>query len=595
MAQSTLDLILRTRKTGAGEREAESGLTRLSGAFQSLTGFSLGGAAALGALAGALRFSINEAAEAQRVDAQLNAVLQSTGGAAGLTAEQIEEMATGLSRLSGFEDEAIKQAAALMLTFTKVGRQAFPDAMEAALNMSAALGQDLQSSVIQLGKALNDPIQGVTALRRVGVSFNEDQRELIKTMVEAGDVMGAQRLILQELETEFGGAAEAIGTTFTGELNKTKNELGNIGEAVGTELLPSLTGLLKTVSSGAQVWQALHQAQRDGRMSALEVNVAFAEMVWTGKTAQDVLQDLEAGQGSLAETTDGAAEAMGGAEGAAADYSAAMEDAEEDTEALKQEQERLKGVLDGLHTIMDGPVSDEYEEFADKQGELQGRINNLIQEIDSLEDKKYLTGEQKTRLGDLRAELESTQTEMSELAVAHEDAMARIMFGMAEEALARDGWTADEIEALTKLGAEWGLLDQATATAMGDVARAVEDFNESGSVDRFIDDMGEAKRVAEDLAGEYNIDIVTRWREVGGPPPINQPPGGKRGRQFGGPIWEGWWEVGEAGPEAIWLAPGSRGFVAPGNTFNLYANYPYQSPGSLADDVRMLTMLYGGG
>jgi len=30
--------------------------------------------------------------------------------------------------------------------------------------MSTAMGQDLKSSAIQLGKALNDPIQGVAAL-----------------------------------------------------------------------------------------------------------------------------------------------------------------------------------------------------------------------------------------------------------------------------------------------------------------------------------------------------------------------------------------------------------------------------------------------
>ena len=85
----------------------------------------------------------------------------------------------------------------------------FDRAELASVNLSARLGQDLQSSAIQVGKALNDPIKGVTALQRVGVSFTAQQREQIKAMVEAGNVAGAQGIILGELEKQFGGAAEA--------------------------------------------------------------------------------------------------------------------------------------------------------------------------------------------------------------------------------------------------------------------------------------------------------------------------------------------------------------------------------------------------
>jgi hypothetical protein len=67
--------------------------------------------------------------------------------------------------------------------------------------------------VALLGRALDDPIQGLTALRRVGVSFIQSQREAIAAMAEAGDVASAQRAILAELERQVGGAgaAEAQG------------------------------------------------------------------------------------------------------------------------------------------------------------------------------------------------------------------------------------------------------------------------------------------------------------------------------------------------------------------------------------------------
>ncbi|RPJ38720.1 MAG: hypothetical protein EHM35_03880 [Planctomycetaceae bacterium] len=196
------------------------------------------------ALTGEIASFVTEAMAAEDIEAQLNAVLESTGGIAGVTAEKAGELADSLSQVTRFEDDAILSGENLLLTFTGIGKDVFPQATETMLNMSQALGQDLKSSAIQLGKALQDPILGVTALRRVGVNFNEAQIEMIKSMVEAGDVMGAQKFILAELETEFGGAAKAAGETFAGKLDILKNKIGNIKEAIGKALIPILTKLL---------------------------------------------------------------------------------------------------------------------------------------------------------------------------------------------------------------------------------------------------------------------------------------------------------------------------------------------------------------
>jgi hypothetical protein len=99
----------------------------------------------------------------------------------------------------------------------------------------------MDSAAVQLGKALNDPVLGVTALRRVGVMLTEAQEEQIKQFMEVGDVASAQKIILAELETEFGGLARAIGETSEGKLQILQNNLGNTQEAIGTGLLPLLT------------------------------------------------------------------------------------------------------------------------------------------------------------------------------------------------------------------------------------------------------------------------------------------------------------------------------------------------------------------
>jgi len=198
------------------------------------------------ALAGGLAYSIKQAMDAQKIQAQLAAVLKSTGGAAGVTADMANDLANSLSGVTTFEDDAILSGENMLLTFTNIGKDVFPAATQAMLDMSTATGQDLVSSSVQLGKALNDPIAGISALSRVGVTFTEDQKKMIEKMVEAGDVAGAQTVILEELGKEFGGSAKAAGETFGGQLTIVKNSLGNVAEEIGGALLPALSGFVTT-------------------------------------------------------------------------------------------------------------------------------------------------------------------------------------------------------------------------------------------------------------------------------------------------------------------------------------------------------------
>lgn len=179
---------------------------------------------------------IQSTMEAERVDAQLEARLRSTAGAAGMTKQALDELATATARKTTFDDESVKSAEAMLLTFTKVHADVFPKAIAAITDMAVAMGTDLESATLQLGKALNDPIQGISALQRVGVSFTADQKAVIKSLVETGRAAEAQVLILRELETEFGGAAEAARETFGGAVQALQNSLGDLLEGEGGSL-----------------------------------------------------------------------------------------------------------------------------------------------------------------------------------------------------------------------------------------------------------------------------------------------------------------------------------------------------------------------
>lgn len=193
-----------------------------------------------------LTSSIDEAVQFENAFAQTEAVIASTGMAAGKTAQDMVDLADALSAANGqslFSDDAILGAQNVLATFTSISGPVFDDATSAILDISQALGQDLKSSTIQVGKALNDPINGITALSRVGVSFTEQQKEQIKTLQEAGDIAGAQAIILGELNKEFGGSAAAAVDTYAGQMKVLSEQFNNVKQSVGEALLPILQQL----------------------------------------------------------------------------------------------------------------------------------------------------------------------------------------------------------------------------------------------------------------------------------------------------------------------------------------------------------------
>ncbi len=245
----------------AWAKRASKSLSAMGNDFKALgagvTKFGAVGAAGFAALGGALYQCVEAFAESEKADKQLETVLKSTKNAAGMTKEELDNLASSMQRLTPFEDDAVKGAEALMLTFTNVKKDVFPGAMEAVLNMSQALGQDLKSSTIQLGKALNDPVKGITALQRVGVSFTATQKEQIKGFVESGQAAKAQALILKELETEFGGQAKAALETTSGSLEQMKNMWGDATETIGEMISDMLKPYRKDMSDmldGLKKW-----------------------------------------------------------------------------------------------------------------------------------------------------------------------------------------------------------------------------------------------------------------------------------------------------------------------------------------------------
>lgn len=195
--------------------------------------------------------SVKSFQESEKATAQLNAVLKSTKGAAGVSAKAATDLADKLSRLNAVDDEAVLGAENMLLTFTNIGKNIFPQTTQAAIDMATAMNggaipsaEQLRNTTIQLGKALQSPDAGLGALKRVGVNVDE----LKKKFTESMTVQEKQKLILKELATEFGGSGAAAADTYEGKLNAIKIAFDNVQESVGKVILDGLAPLIEKLS-----------------------------------------------------------------------------------------------------------------------------------------------------------------------------------------------------------------------------------------------------------------------------------------------------------------------------------------------------------
>ena len=277
-------------KTSSVSQRAFSGMTRSM--TRSIAGVStalLGGAG----LAFAVRAVVSEAAEMQKVTAQLNAVIESTGGVAGVTTKHVDELATRLLNLSGVDDELIKNAAKLLLTFTNIRNRhsrdndIFDQATLATLNLSTRFGRDLTGSAITLGKALQDPVKGFLALRgrrSVHGGGTEDDQ----SAGQVGRLLEAQKVILAEVEKQTRGSAEAYGDTLAGKLGKVRENVLNLAGAMASALLPVLTPLVDK----AVAWLENTKNQEQVMRTFKEVVAAVSDVLGVLRGVFSQLNDI---------------------------------------------------------------------------------------------------------------------------------------------------------------------------------------------------------------------------------------------------------------------------------------------------------------
>lgn len=252
------------------------------------------------AVGAGLRYAVTEFEDSEKALRSTEAVIKSTGNAAQVSAKQQDELVTSLSRMAGVDDEVVTGGANMLRTFTSIKGAKFGEALAASLDLAAFKGQDLASTAETVGKALNDPLKGLTKLTRQGVVFSEQQKQQVRDMVAVGDTAGAQGVILAELEKEYGGQAEAMATSS----GRMKVAAGEAAESVGAVLAPALEVAANAATTAATAFTGLPAPVRTAALS-------LGALAYLGPKVKSGLM-------AAAESAGGLSSAIGGAGGAAA-------------------------------------------------------------------------------------------------------------------------------------------------------------------------------------------------------------------------------------------------------------------------------------
>ena len=176
-------------------------------------------------------------ADYENAQKRVRNVIKSTSGAAGLSAEEVIRLSGEYEALTDISETTITSGNALLLTFTNISKEIFPQTSMAVLDMAAAMNhgkvtlESVKSTSIMLGKALNNPIKGLNALARNGVKFSKEQKVMIKRLLLFNDLAGAQKIILEEVNKEFGDSANL--DDYEQSIRALETALGNFSKDFG--------------------------------------------------------------------------------------------------------------------------------------------------------------------------------------------------------------------------------------------------------------------------------------------------------------------------------------------------------------------------
>lgn len=254
-------------------RELRNSTKESASAFDGMRGKIASVIAAIGGFIGIKRGFDSITGSAETLDVgmrKVEATIQATGGAAGLTAAEIGDMAKRLDEATLGSAEGFRNAAAKLLTFKSISKDAFETTLKLAQDLAATGFGSLETNVVQLGKALENPKQGISALAEAGVTFTDQQKTLITYLVETGKQAQAQGVILEAVAGQVAGVASAVGQGMSGAADLAGKRFTDFKELLGKGLVPVLADLYNRV---ADLFKQMNESGAVERLGAVFATV----------------------------------------------------------------------------------------------------------------------------------------------------------------------------------------------------------------------------------------------------------------------------------------------------------------------------------
>ena len=271
-------------------KDGEGAAARIKNSFSSVSGVVTAALAGV-SIGSAFRSFIQNTIDAQNEQAQLAAVLQSTGNAAGYSQQKLNEMAEAMAKASTFDSGEINVAQTRLLSYTGVVGESFPRAMQNAIDMATRMGMSVSQAAETVGRALDIPSQGLTALTKQGFRFTDAQKELVKQLEETGKTAEAQAIIMGAMESSYKGAAAAAQDTLGGAIKNLQNAIKDT--LTGDD--QSVNGLTEAINDLANEMNSPEMKAGFGAIMSGLANVAsyavsaFSKLTTFGKVLGEVI------------------------------------------------------------------------------------------------------------------------------------------------------------------------------------------------------------------------------------------------------------------------------------------------------------------
>lgn len=203
----------------------------------------------IGAAGLALKKTFDLGKNLEQAQARQAQTLRDSGRAAELASVDLKGLGNSIAAVTGKSKTETTNLVTSMTKFRNIGKEAFEPATRLAADLAALMGGDLAGAAQKVGKALNDPISSINELKDAGVTFTEEQQKQIKTLMAQNDLLGAQKIILDELAKAVGGQAANLAASASGSIETLFARVQDGVAAFAAYVMPTLSMIFEAVGS----------------------------------------------------------------------------------------------------------------------------------------------------------------------------------------------------------------------------------------------------------------------------------------------------------------------------------------------------------